>query len=844
MRYLTVTAIVTLTLLFTPLFSQESFSYREEGWREGLEKLEKEIGELKKSRKTKEIEEAVNLYLVDKPVQILAEESVWNVVGSYLTDPYSNTIEYLFRTLYRHPNSKKGEIVVQLEKAMAEAVRELTPENQASPRVVKSPQYQQKAAHLRKLLNSYQIQKSALFLAKLNIYEALSNREYDKVFQLIEEGDRLSLFNKEERYIADLYRVIIERALDNLPLMEKIHNKVLDNIKSTERVGLTPLNNYDILLTTGKALGYHDQLNHYQSSYDYYNQMIQDSYGDFISMLENMAASRKDETVLAASKSSLKNDILATQMKARAATADAASTRASKSKKKSSSKLGKVDPANSYLVIASALVKSDPEWNRVATTLAHRYGADILYFEEHPKELLVELKRVKPRYLAIVEQPEELEVGYVVELNRLLRNIEEGYFNDCLWGIITGYNAHYAMQMVENSGEPFVIETALNTTGESSSGNIYKSFAWLDDGRQYFWGYKENVNDEVTRKEIEAHDFLKIFVEQYEKLQPDLIISSSHATEWNLEMPFSTGDIRPLDGQLYADFCTPYFLPEHRNPRVYFAAGNCLIGNMQRDGQAMASAWLSGGGATSMIGYTVPTWYGRAGWGTLKYWIANPGNLTLAQANFLNQQEMLYILEQWDPQLLQLNPVITSDLNTSGFKATAERELGYELDKERLGFYHDRDVLCFYGDPAWDVRVTDWLNTPAYTTKFNKASKRSGGNYEIVVKTDKSYKPERVKGAGIKEIHVEDLPFAYFLPERVEGISGITLVERGGGSSRAAGRSSASVSSRGSESGSSRGSDREISLDDYRVVINRDFILIYNAPFEADREYVITLEVK
>ncbi|MFA5714026.1 MAG: hypothetical protein WC960_07645, partial [Bacteroidales bacterium] len=286
---------------------------------------------------------------------------------------------------------------------------------------------------------------------------------------------------------------------------------------------------------------------------------------------------------------------------------------------------------------------------------------------------------------------------------------------------------------------------------------------------------------------------------------------------------FSKGNLRSLDGQLYADFGIPCFLPQHRNPRVYFAAGNCLIGNMERSPQAMAAAWLSGGGATSMIGYTVPTWYGRAGWGALKYWIANPGNLTLAQANYLNQQEMLYILDQWDPEFNQMNPDITSDLSTSGFKVAAERELGYKLDKEKLGFFHDRDVLCFYGDPAWDVRVKDYLNPPAYTTTFSNKSRRGGAaEFQVVVKTDKSYKPEKVKGAGIKEIHVEDLPFAYFLPQRVENISGVTLVERGVG----------------------KGANREIPLADRRVVINRDFILIYNPPFEAGKEYIITLKTE
>ena len=41
--------------------------------------------------------------------------------------------------------------------------------------------------------------------------------------------------------------------------------------------------------------------------------------------------------------------------------------------------------------------------------------------------------------------------------------------------------------------------------------------------------------------------------------------------------------------------------------------------------QAMALAWLKTGGVRQMLGYTVPTWYGYAGWGCLDYFVEQPG---------------------------------------------------------------------------------------------------------------------------------------------------------------------------------------------------------------------------
>ena len=55
--------------------------------------------------------------------------------------------------------------------------------------------------------------------------------------------------------------------------------------------------------------------------------------------------------------------------------------------------------------------------------------------------------------------------------------------------------------------------------------------------------------------------------------------------------------------------------------------------------------------ASAMAGYVVPTWYGRNGWGGLKYWLTTPGRYSLAEAFYLNQQDMLHQIDSWDPEL-------------------------------------------------------------------------------------------------------------------------------------------------------------------------------------------------
>ena len=110
---------------------------------------------------------------------------------------------------------------------------------------------------------------------------------------------------------------------------------------------------------------------------------------------------------------------------------------------------------------------------KVVETLAKRHKATVLYYDKQLRELLAELRRLTPRYVAVVEKPENLNREFVMEGHRLSREIDDDIYADYLWGIITGYSATDAMRMVEGSAKPFVIHTALNTTAELSDGKYF-----------------------------------------------------------------------------------------------------------------------------------------------------------------------------------------------------------------------------------------------------------------------------------------------------------------------------------------------------------------------------------
>jgi zinc protease len=457
-----------------------------------------------------------------------------------------------------------------------------------------------------------------------------------------------------------------------------------------------------------------------------------------------------------------------------------------------------------YVVAISSALQTESDWMEVVKALEKKHKAEVVVYQEQPEELLEELRRLQPRYLVFVAKPESLNRSFVMKGHRLSRRIDEDIFADYMWGIITGYTASDAMQMVERSRKPYLVRTALNTTSEMSDGKWFDRFAFLNDGgTPGGWGEKRMGDQQTRHERINQWELLGKWVEKYKELDPDLLVTSSHATEKNLEMPFSLGNLKPRDGRLYADFVTPEFLEGTLHPRVYFAAGNCLIGNIANDPQSMAVAWLSGMDATSMVGYVVTTWYGRNGWGGLKYWAANAGRLTLAQAIYLNQQEMLQIEYNWHPDMLKINYPFSN--NEFGERDVLEHDfqqlIGKKPTQDQIGFIHDRDVVAFYGDPAWDVKLQKGADDGYHIDFRIKRNKCL-----ITITTNEHFNTDRVKGGKLKQQHVADIPMAYYFPKRLR-------------------------------------SPRLADGQSWDIVLAEDFFLLYNCDFEKNKTYTIELDI-
>ena len=465
----------------------------------------------------------------------------------------------------------------------------------------------------------------------------------------------------------------------------------------------------------------------------------------------------------------------------------------------------KVVMDDTYVVLASEAVQQDAEWFKVAEALQQKHSAELIIYKESPCETMDALREIKPRYVAIVETPENLGRDYVIDMHLASREIDEDIYADFIWGMITGYDAAAAMRMVDNSTEPLLIKDAVATITELNSAKWFDNYAWVDDHHKGLWGEKQGRQSEVKRDSIAPEQVLRKFSDLYAKYNPDLVVTAAHATERNLEMPFSLGNFKPKDGGLYAEdrFTKETWDIEQSGKRkVYFAVGNCLIGNVNNTKESMAIAWMNDANAATMIGYVVTTWHGRNGWGGLKYWITNPGRYTLSEAVFVNQQDFLHQQHQWFPSLLKER---YPDFGRDEFRLARQRMqevMGDDFSMEEIGFWHDRDVLAYYGDPKWNVRLQEVEGE----TDFEVTSEIRGKKSYVTIKTKENFSLQRMKGDNWKKEHVLDLPFSYFFPQR---LCNPTLAEG----------------------------------QEWDVAVDENFLLVYNADFEPNSTYEVVLDL-
>jgi zinc protease len=416
--------------------------------------------------------------------------------------------------------------------------------------------------------------------------------------------------------------------------------------------------------------------------------------------------------------------------------------------------------AADYAIVVSAKTAADPAWSKVVSALAERRQATVLKWEQSPEEVLPALAAQHPEFTCFPATPEETSKAFVNTLHRMTRRYDSDPWTDTRWGILTGLTADDAMKSVTEK-DPLVIRRVGSGT-ELAMDRIAEG-TWYCELRQGHMVSKKAGGEASQGKAPD--DTTAALVALMNDGKPDLWVTSGHATErdWMIGFRYENGFWKSKAGRLYGqDTAGRTFDVQSPNPKVYLPIGNCLMGHV--DGpDAMALAYMHSAGVRQMIGYVEPTWYGYMGWGLLDYFVEQPGRYSLSEAFTANNIALVHRLQMACPEALAVTTYDSMGQTRIPLKLSAAgREAGLSA-MDVNGLLFDRDMVAFYGDPAWDARMAEGK------CNYRQELTGSDGTWTLTVTPlagADSWKPVNQNGS-----QRGGRPIVAFLPERIDPAS-------------------------------------------------------------------------
>ena len=411
-----------------------------------------------------------------------------------------------------------------------------------------------------------------------------------------------------------------------------------------------------------------------------------------------------------------------------------------------------------YAVIVSRATQADPKWRAVVKALEKQHHARTFSYVTNVTEAAAELRKLRPRYACFVARPQEAGRELVGAIHQLTRRLDEDPYTDVFWGILTGYDAANALCIATPAEALTIHKVAAGTDIALEFCDEGVWFCELNAGlvvRKAKGGSAVRTNGPT--------DSTASIVAMLNDYQPDLFATSGHATErdWQIGFRYRNGSFRCANGQLFGlDTQGNRWPVASPNPKVYMPIGNCLMGHI--DGRdAMALAWLNSAGVRQMFGYIQPTWYGYSGWGCLDYFVEQPGRYTFTEAFFANQIALQHRLQKFFPSLTETRANANGTPSSPVQLTDAARAAKLTANDAR-GLLFDRDVVAFYGDPAWVARMAPaqcaWdqlLTEQRGVFTFEVTPRRGAG----------SFKPANTNGS-----QRGGRPIIQFLPRRLRDI--------------------------------------------------------------------------
>ena len=303
-------------------------------------------------------------------------------------------------------------------------------------------------------------------------------------------------------------------------------------------------------------------------------------------------------------------------------------------------------PPLTYAVVIKQSTYNNPDWQAVADALLARYAGQLFIWNSSLNEVQEDVALYYPSHIGFICDVTTANPSFIQNsVWPFTRALDDDVYCDVVWGIITGYEANDALNLVSGP-TGFEVKTCLGGT-TSCNVNYFTQGISTSEATygQYYVKYPDALETVTfTDGPTDRTEWLVTMINEgidiFDYDPVDIFYTSGHGSQnsWQLHYPTSgqEGFFRSSNGQVYGD---PYSGPDidinSVNPKIYFGLGNCNIGQINNS-SCMAPAWIHTGGAYQYTGYLI----GEGGsshqhGGTKAYFYKVARNYTWAESFFL-----------------------------------------------------------------------------------------------------------------------------------------------------------------------------------------------------------------
>lgn len=253
--------------------------------------------------------------------------------------------------------------------------------------------------------------------------------------------------------------------------------------------------------------------------------------------------------------------------------------------------------------------------------------------------------------------------------------------------------------------------------------------------------YNENPGDALTQlKQVRPH--YVVVIDKMENVTPRMVKAMNMLS-------------RIMDDDPYGDFVWGIITGSTPSAAMQFVTDAQMP-------QKVNMEWLNACELEKMCGFAGENICENKYKHAWKKWMSMAGEPIMAEAVFLQQQYIIDRLLAWNPKVLTLSLPEGCDGNTSNdvIRELVEKELNIEGTEEQIELLKHRDVMAYYGDPQWSLRL----------------KKRKDNDFKVSFKKN-STRCEVTLEPGKKEVNVDE--FFYFFPKQLEAPTLLGELQKG-----------------------------------------------------------------